>query len=341
MIVLMMRLGRVSFRRRVVRGRCWLLWIAVGRVHAHVLHPWRHARRHPMHSWGHPVGGAIRRVVAHWRAIRHHGPLRRCVAHGVAVAATSSWRLAVLAMLAVRGLRGVSRIAAKVALAVTARRSAALGKRIRSVGCEGILLAIVRIVAMEAIGHQLSSGRCSTTAVGVEVRVGHYGRLITVGHMLLGDVIPLRARVVRRHRRSPTRWCIARVVVRILEAVLVGGWRPLPPAARAAMFGQRASAAAAVAGGRVGNGHSVARSRASGGFVSRGRRGGSSRGVGVVLYLGARGRVGWLDLLVVDEVPAGFVFFVSLVLLAVLVVGLVGRILLRANLNTRAVFVAV
>jgi hypothetical protein len=107
------------------------------------------------------------------------------------------------------------------------------------------------------------------------------------------------------------------------------------------MFGlQRGSTAAPVAGGRINNRHCVARRCARGGFVSYCGDGGGVDGM--ALHVGPRSRVGWLDLLVIDEIPPFLT--VVLVLVVVFVVGLLGRIVLlaaRQDLNTRRVFVAV
>lgn len=139
--------------------------------------------------------------------------------------------------------------------------------------------------------------------------------------------------VWRKRRSSST--CLVRVVVGVFEAVLVGGLAPTPP--RPLMFAlQRGSASTPVTRRRIYNGDCVARSCARGGLVSNwGDRGGAN---GMALNVGARGRVGWLDLLVVDEIPPFLAVVLVVVVFFFVVVSLFRRILFlasRQNLDTR------
>jgi hypothetical protein len=133
----------------------------------------------------------------------------------------------------------------------------ALGEGIGVIGRKGVL-CVVRVVAVEARGHQLARGRRGA-AVGMEARIRHHARRVAVGRMLW-YVAPTRTRVVRRHGGAAARGRIAGVVVRVLQAVLVRRLGPARPP-RPVMFALQRGAAAApapVASRRVGDGDGVA-----------------------------------------------------------------------------------
>jgi hypothetical protein len=85
-------------------------------------------------------------------------------------------------------------------------------------------------------------------------------------------------------KRRPSSTCLVRVVVRVFEAVLVGGLAPTPP--RPLMFAlQRGSASAPVARRGVYNGDCVARSCTRGGLVAH--WGDRRSANGMALHVGA------------------------------------------------------
>jgi hypothetical protein len=210
-------------------------------------------------------------------------------------------------------------VLAKVSCTIPAWMS--LGEGVGLVGLEGVWLrlsVVLVMTAVEAIGHKRTGGRSCAAAVGMVLVTRHHTLLIAVGRVW--DVTPLCEWVVRRDGRSSSCLAVAGVVVLVFEAVLVGRLGPGTPA-RPSSFGfQRGSATAPGARRGIRDRDGVARGCARGSFVVVvvSWCGGSGGVDAVSLYMGARGRVGRLDFVVVDEVPVR-VFVVVAVLVVVVV----------------------
>jgi hypothetical protein len=196
---------------------------------------WIHA-----HRWHarHPVWRAIWRIVTHGRGtIGHHCALRQ-LRHGVAIASSTS--LAVL--------WSVSWVFTKIPSSIATWRGP-LGKRIWAIGCKRVLLvavAIELIVSMKSIGYQLTGRRSGTTTKLMEARVRHHARCIAVGSVLR-YMTPPWTWMVGGNRCATARGCVARIIVLVVQAVLVGGLGPARPPRPTVFAIQRGSAWAPVA----------------------------------------------------------------------------------------------
>lgn len=190
-----------------------------------------------------------------------------------------------------------------------------------------------------AKGHYLSRWRLRAAwipTMTVIPGVGHHARRVGIGRVL-GDVVPAGTGMTGLGTGAG----IARIVVLLFLGLDVDGLGPLPSGAVRAR--QCGSAAAAVAG-RVDYRHCVPRGGATRDFGARGLGGWRGNCVvlcGVVLAavddLGARGRVGGVDLVnvVAERVPVlVFVFVVVFLRGGVVVVVVV------ADLDTRVFFFA-